>query len=228
MFPLNPRFYYMCGYFVAADAQQGFGALEFNTYLPLRSYRSSVRTPCALHRSLQAEFIYFRASRKQSPLFLRFPFRKALGVRCLIKETVNVLWPGVGLLFRQSLGTQRGFSSVYGKLCWIIRSRLDKVPWKHRCRINYQRKLTRCFGSACDTPHEQWNSENETKYKGSLTVLQMHTQICTECVHAHNHTNSLLKSFVTDFLYGVCSLQEVLLFIAVVSFLQKRCKNIML
>lgn len=57
----------------------------------------------------------------------------------------------MGLIFRQSLGTQGGFSSVYRPPGWIIGSRLDKVPSKHRCRISYQRKLTRCFGSACDT-----------------------------------------------------------------------------
>lgn len=62
---------------------------------------------------------------------------------------------------------------------------LDEVPLKRRCRSCYQRKLTRCFGSACDTPHEPWNSGKETKKicEDSLMLLRVQSyswdRMCT-------------------------------------------------
>jgi len=166
----------MCGFSVAADTQQGF---EFKTYLLLKSYRSSVRMQCALKRSPQPEFICFRASWKQPPLFWKFALWKAMGVHSLIKGTLNVLWTRVGLLSRQSLGMRRGISSLYCRFGWITQSRLDKVPSKHRCRNGYQRKLTRCFGSACDATHEKGNGGNETKETCTKTVWCF----CTHSLH---------------------------------------------
>lgn len=92
----------------------------------------------------------------------------------------------MGLLFRQSLGTRGVFSSVYDLPGWIIQGRLDKVPSKHRCRIGYQRKLTRCFGSACDALHEQWMWNKGNMYQGSLMLLHMEqTHIYRMCTYVY-------------------------------------------
>lgn len=165
----------MCGYFVAADTQQGFRALELNTYLLLKKLLEPSETALCPSK-VSTGWIYLLQSLQETiSIVLKVSPHKTLGVHHLIKEIVNVLWPGVELIYRQTLGTRGGLGSVYGLSAWIIQSRLDELPSKHRCRISYQRTLTRCFGPACDTaPHERWMWNKGNVYKDGLMPLHMH------------------------------------------------------